>query len=172
MFLDLGGFDGIDHVTSGDDELLMQKIAYGSGPDAERYAVRFCADHAALVLTDPVATPRAWLHQRRRWASKTGSYPAALQGVLAGLGAFLAALTLSMLALLVVPAFWPWVAAALGVKLAADLSVLLPATRRFGQRRVLWALPVHLLLSAPLSVVIGMVGPLGRFEWKGRSLDR
>ena len=167
VFLALGGFDGIDHVTSGDDELLMQKIAYRTG-----HAVRFCADPAALVLTDPVATPQAWLSQRRRWASKTASYPARLKGVIAGLGAFLAALSVALPALLVVPLFWPWVAAALGVKAAADLSVLVPAARRFGQARVLWALPAHLLVHAPLSVVVGVLGPFGRFEWKGRSLDR
>ena len=165
-FQDLGGFDGIDHVTSGDDELLMQKM------DRAGWAVRFCAEPGALVLTDPVETPSAWLSQRRRWASKSGSYPARLKGVIAGLGAFLAALSVALPALIVAPSFWPWVAAALGVKAAADLSVLVPAARRFGQAHVLWALPVHLIIHAPLSVAVGVLGPFGRYEWKGRSLDR
>ena len=112
------------------------------------------------------------MQQRRRWASKSGSYPAGVKRVLAGLGAFLAALTVAMLALPLAPGLQPWVTSALGVKAAADLSVLVPAARRFGQARTLWALPVHLLIHAPLAVGIGVLGPLGQFEWKGRALDR
>ena len=36
VFTRLGGFSGIDDVTSGDDELLMQKISYGTGRDEGR----------------------------------------------------------------------------------------------------------------------------------------
>ena len=163
----LGGFSGIDHVTSGDDELLMQKIAYGTPLD-----VRFCADPGAVVLTDPVRSVRAFVHQRKRWASKGAHYPRRLQRMLLGVVGFFAALTLSFVALPFVPAFWPWVAAALGVKVVADLAVLVPAARRFGQRRLLWVYPLHLVLHAPHSVLVGLLGPLGGFEWKGRSVPQ
>ena len=166
-FLRLGGFDGIDHLSSGDDELLMQKVAYRGGG-----RVRFCADPAALVLTDPLDTVGAVVRQRRRWASKSASYPWRVQRVVLALGASLAALAAATLALPFVPGLWPWVAAALGVKLAADLAVMVPAARRFGRRRLFTALPVHLVIHAPVAVAIGLLGPLGRFEWKGRSLDR
>ncbi len=46
VFHDLGGFSGIDHLTSGDDELLMQKIAYTTD-----WRVRFCPAPDAAVLT-------------------------------------------------------------------------------------------------------------------------
>ncbi len=71
-FAALGGFSGVDHVTSGDDELLMQKVAYQTPLD-----VRFCATPGATVLTEPVRTLHAFVHQRRRWASKGALYPAA-----------------------------------------------------------------------------------------------
>jgi glycosyltransferase involved in cell wall biosynthesis len=167
VFESLGGFSGIDHVTSGDDELLMQKVAYGTPLE-----VRFCADPAAVVVTEPVRTARAFVHQRRRWASKGAHYPPALQRMLLGVVAFFAALVLASAAAVAVPGLWPYVAAALAVKAAADLSVLLPAARRFGQTRLLWAFPVHQLLHAPHTLAVGLLGPLGRFEWKGRVLDR
>ena len=169
VFERLGGFSGIDHVASGDDELLMQKMAYGTeGP----HAVRFCADPAALVLTAPAPTLRALVHQRKRWASKTTNYTPALQRMLAGVGAFLGGTVAATLALPLVPGLAPWVAGAYGLKAAGELSVLVPAARRFRHTAVLWAFPVHLLVHAPATLLAAALGPLGQFEWKGRQLER
>ena len=163
----LGGFSGIDHVTSGDDELLMQKIAYGTPLD-----VRFCADPAAVVVTEPVRGLRAFLHQRKRWASKPAQYPRRLQQMLVGVVGFFGVLTLSLLALPFVPALWPWVGAAFAVKLAGDAALLLPSTRRFGQTGLLSVYPLHAVLHAPQSALVAVLGPFGGFEWKDRRLDQ
>lgn len=169
VFERLGGFSGIDHVASGDDELLMQKMAYGTeGPEA----VRFCADPAALVLTAPAPTLRALVHQRKRWASKTTNYTPALQRMLLGVGAFLGGTVAATLALPLAPGLAPWLAGAYGLKAAGELTVLVPAARRFGHTAVLWAYPAHLVLHAPATLLAAALGPLGQFEWKGRVLER
>ncbi len=169
-FAALGGFSGVDHVTSGDDELLMQKVAYQTPLD-----VRFCPAPGATVLTEPVRTLQAFVHQRRRWASKGALYPPRLQAMLLGIGAFFIALVLALLALPVVPALAPFVVAAFALKALGDLAVLVPAARRFGQTRLLWAYPAHLVLHAPYSLMVAALGLLGArsgFEWKGRRVDR
>ena len=169
-FAALGGFSGVDHVTSGDDELLMQKVAYQTPLD-----VRFCAVGAAVVATEPVRSLHAFVHQRRRWASKGALYPARLQWMLLGIGLFFIALVAAVLALPFAPELLPYVGAALVLKAAGDLSVLVPATRRFGQTRLLWAYPVHLVLHAPYSLLVAALGTAGAsagFEWKGRRVDR
>ncbi|HEX9951309.1 MAG TPA: glycosyltransferase [Rubricoccaceae bacterium] len=169
-FAALGGFSGVDHVTSGDDELLMQKVAYQTPLD-----VRFCPDGAAVVETLPVHTLRAFVHQRRRWASKGALYPPRLQAMLLGIGAFFIALVVAAVALPFVPALAPYLAAAVALKAAGDLAVLVPATRRFGQTRLLWGYPAHLVLHAPYSLLVAVLGLLGAssgFEWKGRRVDR
>ncbi len=163
----LGGFSGIDHVTSGDDELLLQKIAYTTPLD-----VRFCADARALVTTQPVRTAKAFVHQRKRWASKSLNYPAPLKRMLIVLVAFFFALTATLLALPFVPALGPWLLAALALKALGELPVLLPAARRFRQRHLIWTYPLHLLVHGPHSLFVGIFGPLGGFEWKGRRLDQ
>ena len=166
----LGGFSGVDHVTSGDDELLMQKVAYQTPLD-----VHFCAHGGAVVTTEPVRTVAAFVHQRRRWASKGALYPARLQRMLAGIGAFFVALVGATIGAPFVPALWPYLAAAFGLKALGDLAVLVPAARRFGQTRLLWAYPVHLVLHAPYSLAVVALGALGAssgFEWKGRRVDR
>ena len=163
----LGGFSGIDHVTSGDDELLMQKIAYGTD-----LRVHFCAAPEAVVLTEPVHSLRQFVHQRKRWASKGTNYPPRLQRMLLGVVGFFALLVLSVLALPFVPALAPYVLAALALKAASDLTVLGPAARRFGQMQLLAVYPIHLLVHAPHSLLVGLLGPIGGFEWKERRVDR
>lgn len=174
VFESLGGFSGIDDVTSGDDELLMQKIAYdrpeaGLGP----HSIRFVNRPEAVVVTEPVRDVGAFLHQRKRWASKGTRYQPELQAMLIGLVLFFGGLVLATLAVPFVPALAPWLLGGYGLKAAADLAVLLPSTRRYRQRGLLAVYPVYAVTHAFHSLFVGLVGPLSRgFEWKGRSLDR
>lgn len=171
----LGGFSGIDGVTSGDDELLMQKMAYGSGGAGRAEgpaAVRFCADPGAVVVTAPAPTWRALVHQRTRWASKPAFYPPRLQRMIGVVGGYLVGLVAVGAAATAVPAARPWALAAYGLRAAADLAILVPGARRFGHARALWAYPLLWLVHAPLTLAAAAMGPVRRFEWKGRVLDR
>lgn len=69
LFYEVGGFKGIDHVASGDDMLLMQKIARFH-PDS----LGFLKNPEATVYTKAKATIADFLSQRLRWASKSSSY--------------------------------------------------------------------------------------------------
>ncbi len=68
-FKEVNGFDGIDHLASGDDMLLMQKIA-------KRYPdkIDFLKNNDAVILTNAQPTLISFLNQRIRWASKSTSY--------------------------------------------------------------------------------------------------
>jgi cellulose synthase/poly-beta-1,6-N-acetylglucosamine synthase-like glycosyltransferase len=68
-FLSVNGFEGIDRIASGDDMLLMEKIA-------ARYPGRiaYLNSASAIVETLPVTTWNQFFNQRIRWASKTGRY--------------------------------------------------------------------------------------------------
>lgn len=161
----LGGFSGIDHVTSGDDELLMQKVAYETPLD-----VRFCAAPEAVVVTEPVRSLRAFAHQRKRWASKGANYPRPLQWMLVGVVGFFGALVGTACAIPFAPSLTPFLFGALALKALGDLQVIVPAARRFGQTGLLWVYPFHLLVHAPHSLAVGILGPMGGFEWKERHL--
>lgn len=65
LFLEVGAFEGNDHIASGDDEFLLRKI-YRQDPDK----VQFLKTHNALVVSEPPVNGNAFYHQRRRWASK------------------------------------------------------------------------------------------------------
>ena len=70
LFLSVGGFNDIDHVASGDDVLLMQKIAQHTNAEI----IGFLKNYDAVVFTDAEATWENFVQQRRRWASKSSSY--------------------------------------------------------------------------------------------------
>ena len=61
----VGGYANIDHLASGDDELLMQKIA-------QRFPqqIVFLKNREAIVRTAPQPTWQAFYQQRVRWGSK------------------------------------------------------------------------------------------------------
>lgn len=168
VFEALGGFSGIDHLTSGDDELLMQKIAYETD-----HTVRFCADREAAVLTEPPRSVAAFAEQRRRWASKGAHYPRpGLVAVVLAIYAFFVAFLGGLLALPFVPSLAGPVLGALGLKAGAEVALLWPAARHVGRGRLMaYFLPAQ-LLHLPYIVAAGAAGALGGYRWKGRRIER
>jgi len=68
-FLAVNGFEGIDHVASGDDMLLMEKI-----DKALPGGVAYCFSNGAIVVTEPAVSWNAFIQQRIRWSSKAKNY--------------------------------------------------------------------------------------------------
>ncbi|HNF47781.1 MAG TPA: glycosyltransferase [Chitinophagales bacterium] len=68
-FDEVGGYKNIDKNASGDDMLLVYKIAQ-KFPDK----IRFLKNKAAIVLTHPAENVQDFLQQRFRWTSKAGHY--------------------------------------------------------------------------------------------------
>jgi cellulose synthase/poly-beta-1,6-N-acetylglucosamine synthase-like glycosyltransferase len=165
-FLAVGGYEGIDHLASGDDEFMMQRIA-----DRTSWRIRFCMDREAIVMTEPPKGTREFLNQRIRWASKAGRYER--RSVIL-LNVFLFSFLLSLPLLLIAAAFnsslWPVLGLVLLVKIGAESSLLVQAAIFFRQNRllklILPAQPFHVgyVLYAVLA------GSFGSFEWKSRTL--
>ncbi len=65
----MGGFKGIDKISSGDDMLLMYKI-WKKHPQS----VHYLKSKKAIISTKPLFTWKDFFMQRRRWASKTFYY--------------------------------------------------------------------------------------------------
>lgn len=168
VFDALGGFEGIDHLTSGDDELLMQKIA-----DQTDWQVRFCNDPAAAVVTEPMFSLGAFVAQRARWASKGAHYPnPVLVAMCVAIFSFFVLLIGLSVALPFAPALGPAVAGAWALKLLPEWTLLAPFARRFRREHLLrWFLPAQAL--HPLYIVaMATLGAWGGYTWKGRTVSR
>ena len=65
-FVEVDGFNGNEHIASGDDEFLMRKIVEKFGT----VGLLFLNDSNAVVTTCPQPTIKEFFTQRLRWAGK------------------------------------------------------------------------------------------------------
>ncbi len=166
VFFEVGGFDGVDHVASGDDEFLLQKIA-------KQYPgkIAFLKSEEAIVQTTPHQTWSGFKSQRQRWASKWKHYTDASPKVLA-VFVFLANLS-------VLTAGFSYASGVLsGYSAFAIISLkILPewlfigAVLRFLRKdHTLGYIPLVQVLYPFYVVFFGLVGQRRAYLWKGREL--
>lgn len=167
VFEAVDGFKDIDHIASGDDELLMHKIA-----SQTNWKIRFAKDRAAIVSTPALAALKDFRQQRIRWVSKSTQYKNwRITATL--VFAYLGVLGIPLLGILSVffPALWPFFFAQLGLKVLSELSVLLPAARFFGNLHLLkWLLPEQFAHVAYV-LWVGLAGNQKSYTWKGRKVQ-
>lgn len=162
----VNGFEGIDHLPSGDDMLLMHKI-YLRFPEK----VFYLKAETAIVDTAPQPTWRSFLHQRIRWASKSTHYQdkrilwvlllVYLLNVLF-LGAIIGSLFNETLAFFTL------------MLLVAKVLIEFPFVHRIAAFFNLQSLLSYHIILQPLhilyTVIAGWLGKFGSFEWKGRQI--
>ncbi len=163
-FYEVGGFKGIDDLASGDDELLLHKIA-ARYPDQ----IGFLKNREAIVYTHAKENLKSFIQQRKRWASKSTRYKNKLIIVL---GVMIWLFNLSILANFIAGLFIPVLLcvtlAQLVVKMLLEILFLWDVTG-FAKRRSLLALiPVLNVLHVLYMVYIGIAGNSGKYNWKGR----
>jgi cellulose synthase/poly-beta-1,6-N-acetylglucosamine synthase-like glycosyltransferase len=166
VFLELGGFSGIDDLASGDDELLLHKVAV-KYPDR----IGFCKSRAAIVRTTAKPDLASFIAQRKRWASKSTRYKDRKIVVL-GVSIWLCNL---LLAITVAGGFFSTqlravAAAALLLKFLAELAFLVPVTGFARRKELLKLLPALTLIHIVYMIYIGIAGNSGTYVWKDRKV--
>ncbi|MCJ0741278.1 glycosyltransferase family 2 protein [Pedobacter montanisoli] len=163
-FFEVGGFTGIDDLASGDDELLLHKMAalYGN-------KIGFLKNREAVVYTHAKPNLKEFIQQRRRWASKSTRYKEK-SVIILGVSIWLFNLSIIVNALLAIffPESLPFLLFQLGIKFVAEFIFLYKVTDFFKRRTLLGLLPVLTLLHIIYIVYIGIAGNSGKYNWKGR----
>lgn len=164
VFNEVGGFKGIDDLASGDDELLLQKVA-------ERYPGRigFLNFREAIVYTHAKHTLKEFLQQRRRWASKSTKYK---DKKVVFLALMMWTFNMTMLANVIfgfyLPVFFKIFAIQFGLKYLFEFVYLYHIASFFKRRELLALLivvaPVHIIYLAYLGVMTNAK----KYYWKGR----
>ena len=164
VFLEVNGFTGIDHIASGDDMLLMQKIA-----DRFPGKVSYLLSKEAIVTTQAAKSWNEFFSQRIRWASKATNYnEVKILSVLIMVYFF----NCSLLALFIT-AFWKhnlwWgLIAVLFVKIVIEFIFLYPVSRFYNKQHLLKLFALFQPLHIVYTIIAGWFGVFGSFEWKGR----
>jgi cellulose synthase/poly-beta-1,6-N-acetylglucosamine synthase-like glycosyltransferase len=163
-FVEVNGFEGIDHVATGDDMLLMYKI-WKKDPSK----VFYLKDEDAIVITQPMKTWKELLMQRKRWASKTLIYDdRRIIFVLAFVYLFNCLFIVLLIAAIVDPSYWIAVAGYLLLKTLIEFRFVSSVARFFNEEKLMryffFLQPVHILYT----VTVGLFSQFGKYEWKGR----
>ena len=164
VFHELKGFQGIDHLASGDDELFMHKVA-----SAYPNGIGFCKSRDAIVYTHAKANLGEFIQQRKRWASKSTSYKnkgIVILGVLIWL--FNLSIIITALAGFIDPKFWLIALVTILLKMLAEFIFLVPICRFRERMKLLYYLPLLNLIHIFYLVYIGIAGNSGKYKWKGR----
>ncbi|NDC42091.1 MAG: glycosyltransferase, partial [Chitinophagia bacterium] len=168
VFNEVGGYAGVDHLATGDDYLLMMKIARHPGAK-----IAYLKSQQAIVSTVPQPDWYSFLQQRIRWSSKSGKYDDRkltsalllvytfnLMLVLLGIGGFFN------------NTFWFTGLTALLAKIGIEYLFMVPVTAFFGRT---WTRgyfpflqPVHIIYIT----IAGFFGFIGKYTWKDRSLGQ
>ncbi len=166
LFHDVNGFEGIDYIASGDDMLLMYKIAK-KYPDS----IQYLKSIDAIVSTAPMNTWFDFFNQRIRWASKATHYDdKRIFGVLMLVYLF----NFSFLVLLVAGIwnsfYWLLFLIAWSLKTIVELPFFYSISKFFKKQ---WAVKLFFLFQ-PLhifyTIISGLLGQFGKYEWKGRKV--
>ncbi|MBC8054361.1 MAG: glycosyltransferase [Sphingobacteriaceae bacterium] len=164
VFVELKGFQGIDELASGDDELFLHKVASKYPRD-----IGFCKSYEALVYTHAKPNLKEFIRQRKRWASKSTKYKDK-KIVALGVSIWLFNLLIVINAVLgfYYPGSWLVLVIVLIVKCLAEMYFLIPVTAFVKRKELLFYLPLLTYVHAVYIIYIGVAGNTGKYIWKGR----
>jgi cellulose synthase/poly-beta-1,6-N-acetylglucosamine synthase-like glycosyltransferase len=165
-FEEVGGYAGVDHIASGDDEFLLQKIHL-------RYGNRICflKNKDAIVHTQPQENWRAFYRQRVRWASKW-----AVNRRVATMGVAVFIFLVNLITLVVL------IKAISANRMNIDFNTILLIKylpeflflsliiRFLGKKRLLVYIPLVQLFYPLYVLFFGLTAQRKGYEWKGRRL--
>ncbi len=164
----VNGFKGIDHLASGDDMLLMYKIA-------QKYdgAVAFAKHPQAVVYTETMPDVKAFFQQRFRWTAKSKDYQdKRMTWILGTVFLFVSTLFVNFFLAFTDQIFFFFFLFQLLIKSLADYRLLNSASKYYGRNdlmRTFWSSQVFHILYI---VFVGSLGNILKFEWKGRTQEK
>jgi cellulose synthase/poly-beta-1,6-N-acetylglucosamine synthase-like glycosyltransferase len=165
-FEEVKGYEGIDHLASGDDFLLLHKMQ-------QRFPeqVHYLKAEGAIVRTAAQPSWGAFLQQRVRWASKSGKYSDyRLTAILMLVYVLNVAIGVLSVAALWRPGLWAMLLVVGCIKVLSELLLLYPVARFFRKERELYWFPLLQPLHIAYIILAGFLGFKGDYRWKGRQV--
>lgn len=169
VFYEVGGYEDVMNLSSGEDELLMQKIAAKT-----KYEIKFCMNKNAVVKTEAKTSLKDFLNQRKRWASKGLFYKNKLLVVKLVL---IFMFYVSLIAQVILGIFYNKVffyslILSIFVKLISEFLIIKKGTGKLFRKNILQVFLLAEILHVPYIILTAVTGMFGNYEWKERELER
>lgn len=168
VFFKVNGLSGNDHIASGDDVFLLEKMKI-----AFPKQVLFLKSKEVIVSTKPQKSWKDVINQRIRWASKTSKQknPAS---IILGLLVFLVNIVV-----LILPLFMVFntenlmvYAALLCFKIITDYIIVRQVATFFNENILLWKFLLQPFVYAAVVVTVVFGSFSGKYSWKGRTFKK
>lgn len=166
-FEQVNGYEGISDITSGDDVLLMHKVAA-----KWKGTVHFLKSKEALVRTFAQAEWASFVRQRIRWASKSKYYSdARITANLVLVYLFNISIVITACCCLFDSSYSLLLAVQIMLKVIVEFAFLSSVTAFFSRRELMWLFLPAQLLHIIYIVLIGTLGNTVNTVWKGRRVS-
>ena len=151
-----GGFDAIQHVVSGDDDLFLHQMK-----EKTNWKMRYAIENQSVVSSIPPKNFKTFFHQRIRHASKSRYYNTRMK-----IGLVITYLfNLSLLFLLLMQS-WTLFIIILGIKSSLEFLLLSIASRILHQGQSFIIFPLVEILHIPYVILFGAWAQFSKFKWK------
>lgn len=169
VFNQVGGFKENMNLSSGDDELLMQKISKNTD-----FKVKFCINQNAIVKTSANKTIHDFFQQRKRWASKGLFYgEKSLVIKLILIYAFYVGLMFQIiLGIAESNIFIITALISLFLKFVFEFRILSLGKSKILTKLSLKYFTIAEILQIPYIIYAGFIGAFGNYTWKSRLVKR
>jgi glycosyltransferase involved in cell wall biosynthesis len=168
VFDQVNGFEGNEHLASGDDMFLLQKVAKAFPND-----IYFLKNASATVLTAAKPTWSSFLQQRIRWGTKSSSYQEKQVTVVLALVFFFcwSILFSFLFALLWGGLYWLFFAVSFLTKVITDYRFLRTAARFFKRPQLMNHFFISQFYHIAYIILVGTLSNLIKtYTWKGRQV--
>ena len=168
-FIELKGFQGNNHIASGDDIFLFEKF-YKAYPSQ----VHFLKSTSAIISTLPVQSWTSLIQQRMRWSAKSSSYHLVFGKIV---GFIVLAMNLiyiaSLFGLFVCTNYFVYSLSILVSKIVIDFLLIQKAFTFYLKKRIniLHYIPGSLFYPF-FSILIVLRTLMVNYHWKGRTFKR
>lgn len=168
VFEEVSGFQDIDDHASGDDMMLMQKIARIYPND-----ICYLKNQAATTFTMAKPTLKSFINQRVRWSTKSKGYEERqVTAILIGVWLFCVSILLTFLSSLFLGRLFLIIGfGQLLIKMLADYRLLKTTSTFFNRSDLMQTFMKSSIYHLIYIIGIGFFGGVVRkYEWKGRKV--
>ena len=167
LFHEINGFEGIDDIAFGDDELLLHKV-YKHYPNA----IGFNKNRNSIVYTYAKSNLNEFVEQRKRWAKKNANYfDKRLMAMVLSVFLMNAALFFAIPFSFFYSDIKIFLIISFMLKLVFDGIFMIMLLNFFEKSRYILYAPVVLFLYIFYFIYLGIIGNVGTtYQWKGRKV--
>jgi cellulose synthase/poly-beta-1,6-N-acetylglucosamine synthase-like glycosyltransferase len=165
VYIQVGGFENIKNHISGDDDLFLKLVR-----DNTSWKIKYAYQSILAVPTHILTRFSQFIHQRTRHASKGFLYHRNQIIVLVTYYFFNLLLLICVPVGIVFSELIPFFCFA--IKAFFEFMLLSIFARHMGRANVLIIFPLAEILHIPYVIIFGIIGQLGKFQWKTKIIEK